>query len=243
LKADARTLLATEALSMRFGGVLAVNNVSFSMTEGELRCLIGPNGAGKSTFFKCLTQQYRPSGGRIMFRDHDITRAYSHDIARLGIGIKTQVPSVFDGLTARENIWIAASRHYRRPDIDHAVEASLTRFRLVDSAKSLMGRLSHGERQWVELAMVVTSNPVLILLDEPTAGMTHDEVRRTAELIRDMNQTASLIVVDHDMQFVSAIASKVTVFHQGAILVEDDVDKIMRNPVVRDIYLGKKAEA
>jgi len=150
---------------------------------------------------------------------------------------------VFDGLTARENIWIAASRHYRRPDIDHAVEASLTRFRLVDSANSLMGRLSHGERQWVELAMVVTSNPVLILLDEPTAGMTHDEVRRTAELIRDMNQTASLIVVDHDMQFVSAIASKVTVFHQGAILVEDDVDKIMRNPVVRDIYLGKKAEA
>jgi branched-chain amino acid transport system ATP-binding protein len=243
LTADARTLLATEDLTMRFGGVLAVNNVTFSMTEGELRCLIGPNGAGKSTFFKCLTQQFRPSAGRILFRDHDITRAYSHDIARLGIGIKTQVPSVFDNLTARENIWIAASRRHQGRDIDKAVEVSLTRFRLTFSADSLVGRLSHGERQWVELAMVVTSEPVLILLDEPTAGMTHDEVHRTAELIRDINQTASLIVVDHDMQFVSAIASKVTVFHQGAILVEDNVDRIMQNPVVRDIYLGKKAEA
>lgn len=241
--ADAPILLAIEDLSMRFGGVLAVNHVTFSMSEGELRCLIGPNGAGKSTFFKCITQQYRPSAGRILFRGHDITRTQSHNIARLGIGIKTQVPSVFDDLTTRENIWIAASRRYRGRDVDQAVETSLARFRLKRSGDRPVGRLSHGERQWVELAMVVTSDPVLILLDEPTAGMTHEEVHRTAELIRDINKTASLIVVDHDMQFVSAIADKVTVFHQGAILVEDNVDKIMRNPVVRDIYLGKKAEA
>ena len=240
---EARPLLETHGLTMRFGGVVALNNVDFSLREGELRCLIGPNGAGKSTFFNCLTRQHQPTSGRVSFRGEDITGAGTHEIAHRGIGIKTQVPSVFDGLNARQNVWLAARRRHSRRETDRVVEASLERLGLTPIADRHVGRLAHGERQWVELAMVITSDPVLILLDEPTAGMTHEEVARTTDLIREINRTASMIVVEHDMQFIRAIASKVTVFHQGAILVEDDVAQVMRNVLVRDVYLGKRAAA
>jgi len=241
--AEQRPLLETRGLTMRFGGVVALDNVDFTLGEGELRCLIGPNGAGKSTFFKCLTRQYRSTSGRVLFRGEDITGAETHEIARRGIGIKTQVPSVLDGLSPRENIWLAARRHHGKSETDRVVAASLERLGITAIADHLVGRLSHGERQWVELAIVITSDPVLILLDEPTAGMTHEEVARTTELMREISRTASLIVVEHDMQFIRSIASKVTVFHQGGILVEDDVAQVMRNQRVRDIYLGKRAAA
>ena len=242
--ATATPILETHGLTMRFGGVVAVDQVDFAMAEGELRCLIGPNGAGKSTFFKCLTHQHRPSAGRVSYRGTDITGLGTHEIARLGIGIKTQVPSVFGGLSIRENIWIAAVRHHRGAAAEKIVDEVLDRIGLARAGASrLVDRLAHGERQWVELAMVLTGEPELILLDEPTAGMTHDEVARTTELIRDINRTTSMIVVEHDMQFIKAIANTVTVFHQGRILIEDDVDRIMSDPVVRDIYLGKQAAA
>ncbi len=227
---------------MRFGGVVAVDNVDFSLAEGDLRCIIGPNGAGKSTFFKCLTRQYTPTSGSILFRGEDITRKETHEVARRGLGIKTQVPSVMDGITTRENVWIAASRIHRGPSIDKTVDATLARLSLTGVGDDLVGQLSHGLRQWVELAMVLASEPVLILLDEPTAGMTHDEIYRSAELIREINRSAALIVVEHDMQFIKAIASTVTVFHQGAVLVEDEMSRVMQDSRVRDVYLGKKRE-
>jgi ABC-type uncharacterized transport system ATPase subunit len=228
---------------MRFGGVQAVRDVNFTLAEGELRCLIGPNGAGKSTFFKMLTGQLQPSQGQVLFRGHDISRAHAHQIARLGIGIKTQVPSVFDGLSVRENIWFAASRIHSGARADAVVDEMLERIGLTGVAKRLVGQLAHGQRQWVELGIVLSVDPGLILLDEPAAGMTHEEVYKTAELVREINRTKALIVVEHDMQFIRMIAKEVTVFNQGSVLVEDAVENILRNPVVRDIYLGKQAAA
>jgi branched-chain amino acid transport system ATP-binding protein len=236
-------LLQTHDLSMHFGGVKAVRNVNFTLAEGELRCLIGPNGAGKSTFFKMLTGQLEPTHGQVLFRGQDISRAHAHQIARLGIGIKTQVPSVFDGLTVRENIWLAASRHNSRERARRLVDEMLERVGLIDAAERLVGQLAHGQRQWVELGLVLSTDPELILLDEPAAGMTHEEVLKTAELVREINRSKALIVVEHDMQFIRMIAKQVTVFNQGSVLVEDAVENIMRNPLVRDIYLGKQAAA
>lgn len=236
-------LLQTRDLSMHFGGVKAVRNVNFTLAEGELRCLIGPNGAGKSTFFKMLTGQLEPSHGQVLFRGHDISNAYAHEIARLGIGIKTQVPSVFDGLSVRENIWLAASRIHSSERVNGIVDEMLERVGLTAAAKRLVGQLAHGQRQWVELGIVLSTDPELILLDEPAAGMTHEEVHKTAELVREINRSKALIVVEHDMQFIRMIARQVTVFNQGTVLVEDAVENILRNPLVRDIYLGKQAAA
>jgi urea transport system ATP-binding protein len=239
----AAPLLQTRDLSVHFGGVKAVNDVNFTLAEGELRCLIGPNGAGKSTFFKMLTGQLEPSHGEVLFRGYDISRAHAHQIARLGIGIKTQVPSVFDGLSVRENIHLAASRIHSGRRVGDLVDEMLERIGLAHAADRMVGQLAHGQRQWVELGLVLSTDPQLILLDEPAAGMTHEEVHKTAELVRDINRTKALIVVEHDMQFIRMIATKVTVFNRGSILVEDAVENILRNPLVRDIYLGKQAAA
>jgi ABC-type uncharacterized transport system ATPase subunit len=236
-------LLETRDLSMHFGGVKAVRNVNFTLAAGELRCLIGPNGAGKSTFFKMLTGQLQPTHGAVLFRGRDISHAQAHEIARLGIGIKTQVPSVFDGLSVRENIWLSASRIHPRGRARAVVDEMLERIGLAGAAQRLVGQLAHGQRQWVELGIVLATDPQLILLDEPAAGMTHEEVLRTAELVREINRSKALIVVEHDMQFIRMIAKQVTVFNQGGVLVEDNIENIMRNPLVRDIYLGKQAAA
>ena len=236
-------VLQTEGLSIRFGGVEAVRGVDFTLGERELRCLIGPNGAGKSTLFKLLTGQLRPTAGRILFRGQDITGHHTHAIARRGIGIKTQVPSLFDGLSVREHLWLSARRTNPAARTRAIADEILERIGLASVADGPVGQLSHGLRQWVELGTVLAGNPELILLDEPAAGMTHDEVVRTAQLVCEINRTHALIVVDHDMQFVRMIARTVTVMHQGAVLVEDTMDRIMRNPTVRDVYLGTHARA
>ena len=226
---------------MRFGGVVAVNAVNFALREMELRCLIGPNGAGKSTFFKMLTGQLKPSAGRILLRGQDITGAEPHQIARMGVGIKTQVPNVFNGLPVRENVFVAASRRKSAAQAKRITEATLDRLQLTAIGSRMVGQLAHGQRQWVEIATVLAQEPELVLLDEPAAGMTHDEVLRTAGLIREINRTQALIVVEHDMQFIRMIARTVTVFNQGGILVEDDVENVLANQAVRDVYLGKQA--
>jgi branched-chain amino acid transport system ATP-binding protein len=225
---------------MRFGGVTAVNKVNFRLGEVELRCLIGPNGAGKSTFFKMLTGQLRPSDGVVRFRGNPITNSDTHTIARLGVGIKTQVPSVFDGLSVRENVWIAASRVRSPKRAKELTDTLIEQLALTGIVDSVVGRLSHGQRQWVEIGMVLAGEPELILLDEPAAGMTSEEVSRTAELIRTINRTQAIIVVEHDMQFIRMIAKRVTVFHQGQILIEDTVERVLSNETVRDVYLGKR---
>ena len=236
-------ILQAIELSIRFGGVEAVRDVNLCLAERELRCLIGPNGAGKSTLFKLLTGQLQPTSGRILFHGEDIAGDHTHAIARRGIGIKTQVPNLFDGLTVREHLWLAARRTNSRGRADAITDEILERVGLRPEAGGVVGRLSHGLRQWVELGTVLAGNPELILLDEPAAGMTHDEVARTAELIREISRTHALIVVEHDMQFVRMIARTVTVIHQGAVLVEDTMDRILKNSAVRDIYLGKHGGA
>ena len=190
-----------------------------------------------------LTGQLQPTHGHVLFRGQEISYAHAHEIARLGIGIKTQVPSVFDGLSVRENIWLAASRIHFREQTKRVVDEMLERVGLTEVAERLVGQLAHGQRQWVELGLVLSTDPELILLDEPAAGMTHEEVHKTAELVREINRAKALIVVEHDMQFIRMIAKQVTVFNQGSVLVEDTVESIMRNPQVRNIYLGKQAAA
>jgi branched-chain amino acid transport system ATP-binding protein len=232
-------LLATEGLTMRFGGVVAVDDVSLSIAERELRCLIGPNGAGKSTFFRCLTGQYRPTAGRILWRGRDVTGLDSHAIARLGVGIKTQVPSLFDGLTAMEGVTLAVRRKHGERESRHRAKAALERLGVGHLAELAVGLLAHGQRQLVELAMVVAPDPDLIILDEPTAGMSAEETADTAALIREMSRDHAIVVVEHDMQFIRSIARTVTVFHQGRVLVEDDVERVMADPRVQDVYLGR----
>ena len=236
-----RPLLEARNVTMRFGGVTAVAAVDFVLGERELRCLIGPNGAGKSTFFKILTGQLTPSEGTIRFRDSDITGFNPHQIARLGVGIKTQVPNVFNGLSVRENVFLGAARRKSVARANAIVDEMLTRLRLTDIADLVVGQLAHGQRQWVEIATVLAQEPELILLDEPAAGMTHEEVQRTAALIKEINRTHALIVVEHDMPFIRLIAKTVTVFNQGRILMEDGVGKVLADERVRDVYLGKQA--
>ena len=226
---------------MRFGGVTAVSAVNLTLQESELRCLIGPNGAGKSTFFKVLTGQLRPSEGTIRLRGQDVTGANPHEIARLGVGIKTQVPNVFNGLSVRENVFIGAARLHSPKQARAIVEKTLARLQLDGIAERTVGQLAHGQRQWVEIATVLAQEPQLILLDEPAAGMNHAEVLRTADLIREINRTQALVVVEHDMQFIRMIATTVTVFNQGAVLIEDEVGRVLADQRVRDVYLGKQA--
>ncbi|SOE96474.1 branched-chain amino acid transport system ATP-binding protein/urea transport system ATP-binding protein [Burkholderia sp. D7] len=234
-------LLQARNVTMRFGGVTAVRSVDFSLGEVELRCLIGPNGAGKSTFFKMLTGQLRPSEGNIHFRNTDITGSNPHQIARLGVGIKTQVPNVFNGLSVRENVFIGAGRRKSLARAQRIVDETLTRLQLDSIADRIVGQLAHGQRQWVEIATVLAQEPELILLDEPAAGMNHEEVLRTAELIREINKTQAIVVVEHDMQFIRMIARTVTVFSQGEVLVEGSVETVLSDQRVKDVYLGRRA--
>jgi ABC-type uncharacterized transport system ATPase subunit len=232
-------LLATRNLTKRFGGVTAVDGVDFILGEGELRCLIGPNGAGKSTFFKMLSGQIRPTAGSIVFGGRSIAGMERHRIARAGIGIKTQVPSVFGGLNVRENLKVAARRHRHGGAVAEVVDDIVARLRLTAIVDREVGRLSHGQRQWVELGMVLATAPRLMLLDEPVAGMSEEETEETAALILELRRDAAIVVVDHDISFIRMIGSTVTVFHRGAVLAEGPAKAILEDERVRDVYLGR----
>jgi branched-chain amino acid transport system ATP-binding protein/urea transport system ATP-binding protein len=234
-------VVETRDLCMHFGGVRAVDQVDFTLFDRELRCLIGPNGAGKSTFFKCLTGQLTPTSGDVMIRGQTMTGAEPFEVASLGVGIKTQVPNVFDGLTAEENIWLSARRWHGDARARTLTTETIERLKLGDIRRALVGQLAHGQRQWVELGMVVAAEPWLVLLDEPAAGMTHEETYRTVELIEEINKTAALIVVEHDMQFIRMISRMVTLFHEGRILMQDTMEAISADPRAREVYLGHRA--
>ncbi len=233
-------LIETRNLNVRFGGVHATRDVNFKLAEGELRCVIGPNGAGKSTFFKLLTGQVKPTSGQILFRGQDISKMQAHEPGRLGIGIKTQVPSLFNGLSVWENVWLSARRLNNKPNADRITHETLERVGMLSHRESIAGLLAHGLRQWVEIGVVIAADPPLILLDEPAAGMSDAEVARTAELILQINRNHALVVVEHDMNFIRMIARTVTVLHQGAVIKEDTPDRIMGDPLIQQIYLGKK---
>jgi ABC-type uncharacterized transport system ATPase subunit len=236
-------VVETHDLSVRFGGVLAVNNVNFSLRERELRCLIGPNGAGKSTFFKCVTGQLAAAqtSGRVLIRGEDVTGWRTHQVIRLGVGVKTQVPSVMNGLTVLENLWLAAKRTLGYTEADAVVDTVVTELRLQGFARRMVGELAHGQRQLVEIGLVLAGKPWLVLLDEPAAGITSTETEHLVAVIKRINQGAAVVVVDHDMHFVRMLGGRITVFHQGAVLVEGETDTVLSDARVREVYLGSGA--
>ena len=235
------TVLETSGLTMRFGGVTASDNVNFKLKARELRCLIGPNGAGKSTFFKCVTGLLTPTEGHVYMRGQEVTGWQPHQIASLGVGIKTQTPNVMDALSVHENVWLAARRFYNIAEARDRADAIIERLTLSAIARTQLGQLAHGERQRVELGIVAVADPWLVLLDEPAAGMSAQDVDRMTEIIHELTRFAAVVIVEHDMPFIRSIAQTVTVFHQGAVLMEDNVERVMSDPQVRAVYLGKKA--
>ncbi|HUH83410.1 MAG TPA: ATP-binding cassette domain-containing protein [Stellaceae bacterium] len=236
-------VVETQDLTVRFGGVLAVNNVNFSLRARELRCLIGPNGAGKSTFFKSITGQLgaAQTSGRVLIRGQDVTGWRTHHVIRLGVGVKTQVPSVMNGLTVIENLWLSAQRTLAAPEAEATVDEMVAELRLQGFARRQVGELAHGQRQLVEIGVVLAGKPWLVLLDEPAAGITSTETERLVAIIKRINETASVIVVDHDMHFVRMLGGRITVFHQGAVLVEGETDTVLADARVREVYLGNRA--
>ena len=234
------TLVETKGLGIQFGGLKAVKDVDFSLAEGELRCLIGPNGAGKTTFFRLLTGIHKPTTGSATIYGHPIRGMQTHEIAELGVGIKTQIPNLYDNLSVKENIWLSAKRHNTRAEANAIADEIMETIGVTHLAKDDVAKLSHGQRQRIELGMVVAGKPRLILLDEPAAGMTGEEREKTAELIKTINKTSALIVVEHDMEFIKMIAKTVTVFNRGEVLMEDTLDKVLNDQRVKDVYLGKQ---
>jgi branched-chain amino acid transport system ATP-binding protein len=231
-------ILQTKGLTKHFGGLVAVDDVDFSVNPGELRCLIGPNGAGKSTFFKMLAGRHSPTEGAIMFDGEEITDLLPHQRIRRGMSIKFQDVSVYQELTARENIRVPLQR---RDDTvsDRRVEELLARINLQDYGTTRADELSHGQQQWLEIAMAISLDPNLLLLDEPTAGMTIDETDKTAQLIQSLTKGGmAVIVVEHDINFVEQIAEWVTVLHDGSVFTEGSVGDIKADEDVKRIYLG-----
>ncbi len=240
-------LLELKDVKVEFSGFLAVRGLDFSVTQGELRCLIGPNGAGKTTALDVICGKVAAASGRIVFRGRSIGGLQEHAVARLGIGRKFQVPSVFPELTVRENLHVAYSKqsgvfanlfNRRRPATGDGLEKLAEFVGLKDQFDAIAGELSHGQTQWLEIAMLMAQDAELILLDEPTAGMTAGETHKTAELCRRLKGRHTLIVVEHDMGFIKAIGDVISVMHQGRLLAEGSVSEIERNPEVRAAYLG-----
>ncbi|MGE0007046.1 MAG: ATP-binding cassette domain-containing protein [Parvibaculaceae bacterium] len=235
--------LLVEGLSKRFGGVVATDNVSFALDPGSIQCIIGPNGAGKSTFFSLLAGIQKPDKGRIVFKDVDITRMLPAARVRQGLGLTFQTNRVFHDLSVRQNLQIAkaAAAESGNEVKDKRYRLALGRFGLAADDPAKARNIPHHQRQWLEIVMVLASGPDLLLLDEPTAGMSPQETSNTAQVLRELNRTGlTLIVVEHDMAFVRDIAQRVTVLHQGRIFADGALDEVTGRQDVRDIYLGRK---
>jgi branched-chain amino acid transport system ATP-binding protein len=235
------TVVEANGVVMRFGGVTAVNGASMRLRRNELRCLIGPNGAGKSTFFKCLSGQLVPTEGEIILNGEPTGGRMVHEIARHGVAIKTQVPSLMNGLTVHENLWLAARAipERTRSQVLARADALVDQLGLGLHVRTAAGSLAHGQRQIVELGVVLATDPWLVLLDEPAGGLTRDEVDKMVELVTALTARATVVVVEHDMHFVRAIAQTVTAFHRGKVLAEGTAAVVLADERVRDVYLGK----
>jgi branched-chain amino acid transport system permease protein len=236
-------VLETHDIAISFGGLTAVDRVTTQFKQG-LYSLIGPNGAGKSTFFNLLVGRYRPTTGAVVYRGRDITRLETYRRAQHGIGIKLQVPSTYVRLSVEENAWLAAYARYR--DARRATERArlaLHEVGLLGRATDLATHLSHGEQQWLEIGMIVASDPQVILLDEPTAGMTREETVRTAHLVTALARRALVLVVEHNMDFVRQLGAPVTVMHQGRIFKQGSLEEIQRDDDVLNVYLGRQVDA
>ncbi len=233
-------ILRTTRLSKTFGGLAAVSAVDLAVDEGEIHCLIGPNGAGKSTLFKLVVGTYAPTAGSISFRGENVTAVQPSGRVKRGMSIKMQTPSVFKELPVRQNIEIALQHHVAKHELAREEERLLRLLDLTGQAKQLAGALAHGQQQWLEIGMALALKPSLLLMDEPTAGMSIEETYRTGELIQSLNgEGMTVLVVEHDMAFIRQIAQRVTVLHFGKVFATGSIGEIIVDPRVEEIYLGK----
>ena len=239
--------LLIDRAQVSFGGFIAISDLTLGVGQGELRCLIGPNGAGKTTALDVICGKTRLSAGEVRFRDKPIHRLSEHSIARAGIGRKFQVPSVFRELSVRDNLYIGRSSQpgilanlfaFGQSGEKEEIERLADLVGLKDELETPAAFLSHGQTQWLEIALILAQNPLLVLMDEPTAGMTQQETKKTAELFCRLRGKHTLIVVEHDMGFVRDIAQTISVMHQGKMLAEGTIAEIEANQAVRDAYLG-----
>lgn len=236
-------ILSVTGLTKRFGGLTAVDDIEFRLPAGQIRCLIGPNGAGKSTFLKLLTGFHSPTDGTIYYQNEDITTTHPHTRAKKGISFKFQKLSTYQNLSVQQNLRIPTQLYTDADQLDEHIDELLELVNLTDKRSIPVTNLSHGEQQWLEIAMTMGVEPELLLLDEPTAGMTIEETKKTAALIRDLiDEDVTVLIVEHDINFVREIADIVTVMHNGQIFAEGTVEEIVNHDGVRKIYLGKSVE-
>jgi len=249
---DARetsALLYLDGVTVSFDGFRALNELSFTIDPGEMRAIIGPNGAGKTTMMDVVTGKTRPEKGDVLFDGiYRLTDLYESDIAELGIGRKFQKPTVFESHTVEDNLRLAlkADRRARaaliwRDSVDEAtrIDRLFETVRLGALRSRLAGSLSHGQKQWLEIGMLLAQEPKLLLVDEPVAGMTDAETHQTAELLKQINRARTVVVVEHDMTFVRALGVKVTVLHEGTVIAEGSIDQVSANERVIEVYLGR----
>jgi urea transport system ATP-binding protein len=244
-----KVILYLEEISVSFDGFKALNNLSLAIDAGELRCIIGPNGAGKTTMMDVITGKTRPDSGTCFFgQTLDLTRMTEPEIAHAGIGRKFQKPTIFENHTVFENLELAMKTDKRAwtslfawlsQEGRDRITDTLKQIRLDREADRLAGLLSHGQKQWLEIGMLLMQEPQLLLLDEPVAGMTDDETERTGELFKSLAGKHSLVVVEHDMAFIEQLGGKVTVLHEGSVLAEGNLATVQADPRVIEVYLGR----
>jgi branched-chain amino acid transport system ATP-binding protein len=240
-------VLKTERLSVRFGGLAALSQVDFELARDEVRAIIGPNGAGKSTFFNCLTGVLRPTAGRVLFNGEDITGLPSNTISQKGIARSYQITNILPNASVLENVRIAAqsrrhawnivSHHSAFADINGKTEAAIDSVGLLSKAHELASNLSHGEQRNLEIGIALATEPTLLCLDEPTAGMSAAETHDTMQLVRRIAKDLTILIVEHDMQVVMELCHRITVLHYGEILADGTPEEIQRNPKVQEVYL------
>lgn len=244
-------ILQIENLTVSFDGFKAINNLNFALETGELRVIIGPNGAGKTTFLDSITGKVQPTTGQVLFKGRKTKGLKEHQISRMGVGRKFQTPRVYLNLTPRENLELSANRHKtvwnaiagHTPTAEARSTAGLLEtIGLAAKADIKAALLSHGEKQRLEIGMLVAQSPDLLLVDEPVAGLTDEETEKVGDLLLALAQSHSIIVIEHDMEFVRQIARKVTVLHQGSVLCEGTMDEVQTDPRVIEVYLGQQED-
>jgi len=240
-------VLAVEGLTVSFDGFKAVDALSLYLDEHELRVIIGPNGAGKTTVLDLICGRTRPSGGSVKFRNREMIGLAEHEIVRAGIGRKFQTPSIYENLTVDENLEVSFPRgrsvlgcvcFSRTRDVNDRIHKVAEEIYLADCLQVPGGQLSHGQKQWLEIGMLLMQEPDLLMLDEPVAGMSPGEREQTAQLLKRICRDRAILIIEHDMEFVSRIAHKVTVLHLGKVLAEGSMEQVKNNPKVIEVYLG-----
>ena len=246
-----KNLLELKNVYVSFEGFLALNDLNITLKKGELRAIIGPNGAGKTTFLDVITGKVKPNSGKVLFEGNSLIGKKEHKIARVGVGRKFQSPRVFENLTVEENLEFSVSQsvstlklitNQATKEKKQEIEKLMNVINLTNSSKIKAGSLSHGQKQWLEIAMLLGQKPSLMLVDEPVAGLTDEETELTADLLKSLAGKNTVVVIDHDMEFIRRLESDVTVLNQGTVLCEGKMEKIQSDPKVIEVYLGKQED-